>query len=112
MRTMRIKQAKPTDPTKLPSHRIKPFCPLHFIPWLKEQKFRDDPVGDLAQDLIADRRFTGKYFSEFRKYLHEVNACDGALAALRKARAEWLHLKHRYESAYPRVDSRHGGRRT
>lgn len=30
-----------------------------FLSWLKEQNRRDDPVGDLAQDYIIDRRING-----------------------------------------------------
>jgi hypothetical protein len=28
-----------------------------FIKWLKEQKDRQDPVGDLSRDVISDRDF-------------------------------------------------------
>ena len=29
---------------------------LTFRQWLKQQRYRDDPIGDLARDFLADKR--------------------------------------------------------
>ena len=63
---------------------------MEFIQWLKKQVDRNDPIGDLARDLIHDvkaRRF--KSYSRFRTYLEEIYACDGAIEACEKAYKEF-----------------------
>ena len=64
---------------------------MTFLKWLKLQKDRDDPVGDLAQDWIRDK--CPKNFSIL--YLRGKSACLEALEAFREAKAEWL--KHEME---------------
>jgi hypothetical protein len=61
-----------------------------FISWLRQQKDRDDPVGDLARDLIRDpgghkiRRIPA-----LRKRLSDSRVCQGAVVALDAALKEW-----------------------
>lgn len=62
-----------------------------FINWIKEQKDRNDPIGDLARDLIVDRDLpeivTG--YRSFKRYLVGRSAVDGALNALDMAWGEY-----------------------
>lgn len=58
-----------------------------FYSWLMKQVERNDPVGDLAQDVKRDSDAPKYAFREkrWRKHLKENNACDGAFVALTRA---------------------------
>jgi hypothetical protein len=58
--------------------------------WLKAQRFRDDPIGDLARDWLTDCGHR-KYSSPggVRKELDRHRACEGAYEALDEAIKEW-----------------------
>ena len=62
-----------------------------FTTWLLWQIGRDDPVGDLASDVARDPDWPsgGRGPGRFLVYLRNRGACDGAIAALRAAWAEW-----------------------
>ncbi len=64
-----------------------------FDQWLKKQRRRDDPVGDLARDRLQDYawpRVPGTRLRGYRSYLAECGACNGAERALERAYQEWL----------------------
>jgi hypothetical protein len=62
-----------------------------FVNWLRQQRGRDDAVGDLARDALADSALRGKRFSveDLRQRLIQLNACEGARIALHDARREY-----------------------
>lgn len=66
-----------------------------FGSWLKAQQHRDDPIGDLAQDFLADIKRTEHPWpshwsvTTLRHRLEFQCACDGAFEALDQAVAEW-----------------------
>ena len=63
---------------------------MQFVPWLRRQHRRDDPIGDLARDVRADRVHTGRMqtYRGLWQYL-EPHACEKALKALERAHAEY-----------------------
>ena len=67
-----------------------------FYQWIKKQIKRNDPVGDLAKDIKFDREAPkgAAGFSQWQGYLHDNNACDGAIKALDTA---WsIYLRENY----------------
>ena len=64
---------------------------LTFYSYLKKQKNRDDPVGDLAADVLADKNFPKDVSSktDLLEYLSNAGACYGALAAAKEAFTEY-----------------------
>jgi hypothetical protein len=63
---------------------------MTFTAWLRKQVWRDDPVGDLARDVVVDPTWprTRGYFG-FHLYLRKLAACEGAQRTLSQAWAEW-----------------------
>lgn len=64
---------------------------LTFIDWLIRQAHRDDPIGDIARDMLDDPHWpeSGTILADFRDYLTSVRASDLALQALQQAWNEW-----------------------
>ena len=64
---------------------------LGFGEWLRFQVDRDDPVGDIARDLLEDQYapLATEQRQEIEDYLHRIQASHLALAALREAWDEW-----------------------
>ena len=66
-----------------------------FGSWLKAQQHRDDPIGDLAQDFLADSKHTQHGWPShwsatgLRHRLMFLAAPDAVFAALDQAVAEW-----------------------
>lgn len=62
-----------------------------FHRWLEQQKERDDPVGDLANDILHDKHFPigAASLPAVRGYLSDHLASREALAALREAWREF-----------------------
>ena len=62
-----------------------------FAAWLRNQRRRDDPVGDLARDAAADRHWpkAAKSLPRLLDYLAGRWACPGAVEACRRAWAEF-----------------------
>lgn len=58
---------------------------LRFERWLKMQSKRNDPIGDLSKDYIISEH-NGKLD---KRELDKWNACQGAYAALIRARWEY-----------------------
>lgn len=62
-----------------------------FTQWLKQQNRRNDPVGDLARDVVADEDWP-KYVRspvQFQDYLESVSASTPAQEALDHALNEY-----------------------
>jgi len=62
--------------------------PQTFRQWLKQQEKRDDPVGDLARDVKADRPGVSSV-EGLRRVLEEHGAFQGAMDALETAAGEY-----------------------
>lgn len=62
---------------------------MTFWPWLKRQGDRDDPIGDLSRDALADKHRKGSTLASWRKHLEQRGACGGALKALEEAWQEY-----------------------
>jgi uncharacterized protein YozE (UPF0346 family) len=62
-----------------------------FFRWLKRQVERDDPIGDLAEDVLRDTSFPKSTEARevLRDYLETKRACTEALVALDEALAEF-----------------------
>lgn len=66
-----------------------------FKAWLKDQKYRADPVGNLAMDFLEDKNFPrqGGDLIAFRRrvrvYLNREGG-EGAVANFERAFQEWL----------------------
>ena len=70
---------------------------MSFRTWLRSQRDRDDPVGDLAQDFERDGETKGRAFRSvggFIEYLEAQGACDGAIEA---AKSAWKEYERRGE---------------
>ncbi len=66
---------------------------MTFTAWLRRQRSRHDPVGDLARDAGEDGTWPRARSREaLESYLAALGASDGAIAALDRA---WLE----YEAA-------------
>jgi uncharacterized protein YozE (UPF0346 family) len=69
---------------------------MTFLQYLRAQRDRHDPVGDLARDALHDpdpdmpRRRTTR--QQWQAYLEARHACDGALEALDKAWDEYERI--------------------
>jgi len=64
---------------------------MTFRQWLKQQRWRNDPVGDLARDFAEDgcARWLRSVKSIRRHILFAHNPCLGARTALEEAIAEY-----------------------
>lgn len=64
----------------------------NFHEWLIKQRGRQDPVGDLARDMMADPEWPSDAHTlrGLDNYLHFRWACEGAHQALKRAWNEWL----------------------
>ena len=60
-----------------------------FLAWLKKQRGRRDPVGELASDVLYDSRAPSEY-EPLRAHLVSRGACVGAIDALEQA---WLEYE-------------------
>lgn len=65
-----------------------------FLPWLRQQRDRDDPVGDLARDLERDPGGEKiRTVAAMRDRLQDSRVCQGAVSAFEKALKEWRVAK-------------------
>ena len=79
-----------------------------FAAWLRNQRRRDDPVGDLARDAAADRHWpkAAKSLPRLLDYLAGRGACPGAVEACRRAWAEFRAEGPRSPTGYEGKASR------
>lgn len=84
---------RPNNSSNLFSHLPKPKKPKtgSFYRWVAKQKDRDDPIGDLSQDIKRDKQFPleTNSLSILTEYLVRNRACDEAIQALAEAYAEF-----------------------
>lgn len=64
---------------------------MNFYRWLRTQKHRDDPIGDLSRDILRDSRRKPSSRRGWRTFLEDGRACDGALEALEAAWDEYTY---------------------
>jgi hypothetical protein len=62
---------------------------MTFWQWLKRQRDRDDPVGDVSRDALADKHRKGTTRAWWVEHLTQHGACDGALRAIEEAWKEY-----------------------
>jgi len=62
---------------------------MTFWQWLRRQRRRADPVGDLSRDALADKHRKGTTRVWWVRRLTKHGACDGALYSLEKAWREY-----------------------
>jgi len=67
---------------------------LTFRQWLKQQRYRDDPIGDLARDFLVDERckWLRSVKSIRRRILFSNNAGPAVAMALAQAIHEYVEL--------------------
>jgi len=62
---------------------------MTFVKWLKQQKDRNDVIGDLSRDTIRaieKSTFRGRNFNSLEKLMNELNSAPQAFDALYKAK--------------------------
>jgi uncharacterized protein YozE (UPF0346 family) len=69
-----------------------------FYGWLKEQRERDDPVGDVARDAMVDAGFP-RWNKPFSAYSSHLRACQASPEAMRALREAWQEYKRDYPLA-------------
>ena len=69
-----------------------------FAAWLRNQRRRDDPVGDLARNAAADRHWpkAARSLPRLLDYLAGRGACPGAVEACRRAWAKFRAERTRW----------------
>ncbi len=81
---------------------------MRFYSWLRQQKYRDDTVGDLARDARHDRCWPRQANTLNRLLAHLVerhNVSDAAIEALERAHQEWGALGARARPLYSTTNS-------
>ena len=67
---------------------------LSFRSWLRQQSYRDDPVGDLSGDMLADETCpVTDNLAVLQSHLMSQGACEGALDALDEAHLQWRRYR-------------------
>lgn len=69
--------------------RQSPLSHLTFLTWLRAQKLRDDPVGDLAEDEAHDPLIEPISFAHLSRQLRHYKACHEAIHAAWNAWREY-----------------------
>lgn len=58
----------------------------NFAIWLEHNRYRADLTGDLARDAANDSKWPrSNCYLDYKNYLEDLPACDGALSALEEA---------------------------
>ncbi len=75
---------------------------MTFWQWLKTQKHRSDPVGDLSRDAIADEHHKGNTRRWWVRHLTGHGACGNATSAFSRAWQEyggkqWIDQRGRFQ---------------
>jgi len=77
---------------------------VRFDTWLRKQKKRDDPIGDLAKDVRADG-WRGRTPVALRVHLQErhPDAVDGAYESLNRAADEYFAFLSEHREWTPEI---------
>jgi len=65
---------------------------MTFFEWMKQQVDRDDPIGDLAGDMVTDARLNNldiQTVEEWEKHIRFQTSWDAVHKAFRRARDEY-----------------------
>jgi uncharacterized protein YozE (UPF0346 family) len=67
-----------------------------FYRWLVNQKDRNDPIGDLSNDILLDKNFPldTSSLNLLRDHLTRKSACNEAIQALEEAHQEFNGIKN------------------
>lgn len=65
---------------------------MTFERWLKDQRKRQDPIGDLARDFYYSKKIDGNKDKCNETHLSRFNANTAVYDALHCAREEWKSL--------------------
>jgi uncharacterized protein YozE (UPF0346 family) len=70
-------------------------CGSTFYQWLVASCDRDDPVGDVAKEIMADDGFPKEvdHYQDIHNFLEETFACDSLISSTAKA---WLEYADKY----------------
>ncbi len=71
----------------------------NFKTWLLSQTYRDDPIGDLADDAKRDTK-SWRSIKGLRDSMIGLRACKEAYEALDEAIEEYKSLNKRYPKLY------------
>ncbi len=71
----------------------------NFKTWLLSQTYRDDPIGDLAEDAKEDTK-SWRSIKGLQDSMIEWRACGEAYKSLDEAIAEYESLQKRYPKIY------------
>jgi len=97
---------RPNEAVNLFSYvlKIKPKI-SRFYRWLVKQKDRDDPIGDLSNDVIGDSKFPKERetLHSIKNYLIFKRACDEALQALDEAFYEFNSKRKTRDGIPPKL---------
>ena len=98
---------RPDDATNvlLPFPQRPPANIGRFFRWLKRQSYRDDPIGDLAQDALRNADFPKRTEARraLREHLEANRACAEALVALDEALAEFHASRPTRDAISPKL---------
>lgn len=67
---------------------------MTFWKWLKRQKHRIDPVGDLSNHALDDKHHKGQTYKWWVQHLESHGACTDALRALDEAWKEYRKVSN------------------
>lgn len=99
-----VSNSRPKNPENLFSDLpIKKYG--RFYRWLKKQKERDDPIGDLANDVLRDDSFPieTNSFKLIKRHLIFKRACDEAIQAFDEAFDEFRTRITNRSSISPKI---------
>lgn len=93
LKNLRAPYSRPKSPVTLAEEWPKPIRPTRspFYRWLTKQSDRDDPIGDLSNDVTRDNSFpsNSQSLSRLERHIALKRGCEDALTALREAFAEF-----------------------
>ncbi|MBK6868005.1 MAG: hypothetical protein IPG98_08800 [Burkholderiales bacterium] len=77
------------------AHDAREASRSSFHRWIEQQKDRNDPVGDLAGDVMSDKEFPirANTLQTMQRYLNRAWASQGAKDALKRAWSEFTAMQ-------------------
>lgn len=93
LKNLRPPHTRPKNPPTLADEWSKAISPTRspFYRWLIKQSGRDDPIGDLSDDVVRDKSFptNTQSLAKLERYVAGRRAHKDALTALREAFSEF-----------------------